>query len=284
MIVLRPPREEEAPVIAALLSRHAPEPVSAERVARIWGAPGVDVERDVRVVIEDGELVGFAAVNVEGEHTWIELQGKGLAELIDWALTLAGGRIYSGGWQQNEEVGAALRERDFAVARHSYRMAIDLSAVNPEAWWPDGVGVRCFRDGEGRAVYEVHMETFEDSWEHTREPFEEWEHWWLDRPGFDPELWLLATAGEEIAGIALCRVHEIDPRTGWVSILGVRRPWRRRGLGRALLLESFRRLAAHGCTRAVLGVDASSLTGANRLYESAGMKVISTFDIYELVT
>jgi ribosomal protein S18 acetylase RimI-like enzyme len=127
------------------------------------------------------------------------------------------------------------------------------------------------------------METFEDSWEHTREPYDEWSHWMLERPGFDPNLWLLAaTADDEIAGIALCRVHEADSKSGWVSILGVRRPWRRQGLGRALLLESFHRLAACGCERAILGVDASSLTGAHTLYASAGMSVISTFDIYEL--
>jgi len=282
MTVLRPPSEDEPAAVAAILSRYAPEPVTEERVRRTWSAPGVDVERDIRVVIEDGELIGFGAVDVEDVHTWIELHGTGLGELIDWAMPLARGRVYSGGWQRNEEVRDVLLQRGFVLVRHSYRMAIDLNGLKPEAQWPDGISVRGFRDGEGHAVYEVHMETFEDSWEHTRQPYEEWTHWSLERPGFHPELWLLATAEEEIAGIALCRVDDTDPQTGWVSILGVRRPWRRQGLGRALLLEAFRRLAALGCTRAVLGVDASSLTGANKLYENVGMKVISTFDFYEL--
>jgi mycothiol synthase len=282
VFVLRPPREEEAGAIAALLSTHAPEPVTEERVRRGWGAPGIDVERDVRVAVADDEIVGFAAVKVEDEHTWIELHGRGLAELIDWATSRARGRAYAGGWQANEEVQAALVQKGFELARHSYRMAIDLDGELPEPRWPDGVSVRSFRPGEGPAVHETHMETFEDSWEHTHEPYDEWAHWTLERPGFDPDLWLLATADDEIAGIALCRVHETDLRTGWVNILGVRRPWRRRGLGRALLFESFRRLAAHGCARAILGVDASSLTGAQTLYENAGMRVISTFDVYEL--
>lgn len=280
-MTLRPPRDDEAGAIAALLSKHAPEPVTEERIRRGWSAPGVDMERDARVVVAEGEIAGFAAVQAEDAHTWIELHGKGLAELIDWATPLARGRVFAGGWQRNEEVRAALLQKGFAIARHSYRMAIDLDEGKSELRWPDGITVRGFRDGEGHAVYEAHMETFEDSWEHTRQPYEEWSHWMLERPGFDPELWLLATAEAEIAGIALCRVHDTQPQTGWVSILGVRRSWRRQGLGRALLLESFRRLAARGCARAVLGVDASSLTGAHTLYENAGMSVISTFDIYE---
>jgi GNAT superfamily N-acetyltransferase len=281
-VILRPPTEDDAEAIAALLNAYAPEPVTGERIRRSWGAPGVDLDRDARVVVADGELTGFAAVKVEDGHTWIELHGSSLGEVIDWATERARGRVYTGGWQANEEVRTALLRKGFTLARHSYRMAIDLGEVPPEPRWPDGVTVRGFRAGEGPAVYEAHMETFEDSWEHVRQPYDQWSHWMLDRPGFDPNLWLLATVGDQIAGIALCRLDETDPRTGWVSIFGVRRPWRRQGLGRALLLESFRRLAAHGCARAILGVDASSLTGAHELYENAGMRVISTFDIYEL--
>ena len=281
MLALRPPRPEESASIAALLSLHAPEPVTAERIRRGWDAPGVDMERDARVAVENGEIVGFAALAVEDVNTWIELHGQGATALLDWAKPLGRGRVYSGGWQQNEEVRAALLEHGFSLVRHSYRMGIDLVEALVEPRWPDGVAVRSFLEQDATAVYEAHMETFEDSWEHVRQPYEEWAHWSLERPGFDPELWLLATVGQDLAGIALCRVHETEREVGWVSILGVRRPWRARGVGRALLLESFRRLSACGCKRAVLGVDASSLTGATRLYEKAGMRVVSTFDIYE---
>ena len=53
----------------------------------------------------------------------------------------------------------------------------------------------------------------------------------------------------------------------------MRRPWRRRGLGLALLLHSFRDFAARGATRVGLGVDAENTTGAVGLYERAGMHV-----------
>ncbi len=58
---------------------------------------------------------------------------------------------------------------------------------------------------------------------------------------------------------------------GWVGSLSVRRPWRRRGLGLALLLHSFHALQERGKARVGLGVDAQNLTGATRLYEKAGM-------------
>ena len=60
---------------------------------------------------------------------------------------------------------------------------------------------------------------------------------------------------------------------GFVDWLGVRRPWRRRGLGRALLVHAFRELHARGAERVGLGVDAQNATGATRLYESVGMGV-----------
>lgn len=68
---------------------------------------------------------------------------------------------------------------------------------------------------------------------------------------------------------------------GWVHQLGVRRPWRQRGLGLALLQQSFAALHQRGRLRVGLGVDADSLTGATRLYEKAGMKVVRQYDTYE---
>jgi ribosomal protein S18 acetylase RimI-like enzyme len=68
---------------------------------------------------------------------------------------------------------------------------------------------------------------------------------------------------------------------GWVGTLGVRRPWRKRGLGLALLRYSFNEFYRRGIRKVGLGVDAQNLTGALRLYEGAGMHVHQTFDQYE---
>jgi ribosomal protein S18 acetylase RimI-like enzyme len=103
-----------------------------------------------------------------------------------------------------------------------------------------------------------------------------------DEEGFDPELWFLAMDGDEIAGISLCRKQSWeDDNLGWVSSLAVRRPWRKRGLGLALLQESFNAFWQRGKKGVGLGVDAENLTGALRLYKKAGMKVHRQHNQYE---
>jgi GNAT superfamily N-acetyltransferase len=66
-----------------------------------------------------------------------------------------------------------------------------------------------------------------------------------------------------------------------VNWLGVRRPWRRRGLALALLHHTFGECYRRGLQKVALGVDASSLTGATRLYEKAGMHVFRQWNTYQ---
>ena len=101
-------------------------------------------------------------------------------------------------------------------------------------------------------------------------------------PGYDPRFWFVAMDGDQMAGICICRrVDAEDPECGWVNALGVRRDWRKRGVGYALLKQSFAAFYADGRKRAGLGVDSQNLTGALRLYERAGMHVQRQFDQYE---
>jgi ribosomal protein S18 acetylase RimI-like enzyme len=96
---------------------------------------------------------------------------------------------------------------------------------------------------------------------------------------FDPELWFLACDGKEIAGVAL-NYYDEKAETGWVDHLGVRRPWRRRGIGKALLLHTFGEFHRRGIRRVKLSVDSKSLTDAQHLYEGAGMKTVQQYHIY----
>jgi ribosomal protein S18 acetylase RimI-like enzyme len=62
-------------------------------------------------------------------------------------------------------------------------------------------------------------------------------------------------------------------RRGWLASVFVRRPWRRRGLARAVVARSLVLLRDRGMTSAGLGVDADNPTGALQLYEDAGFEV-----------
>ena len=110
---------------------------------------------------------------------------------------------------------------------------------------------------------------------------------WVKRMGmeketFDPNLWFLACEGNEIAGVAL-NVFAKEANTGWVDHLSVRQAWRKRGIGKALLLHSFAEFYRRGIQHIKLSVDSKSLTNAPRLYESVGMKTVQQYHIYRKV-
>lgn len=277
---LRAPTDADLPEVARVMSMTSPDPVPEDDVRRTWAAPGFDRERDARF---DGE--GYVQLEDLGEgRVWVDVRGRPSAEMLDWAEDRArekGTRLVSGSWSGNREILRELERRGFAPVRHSLRMAIDLTEPTTPPAWPHGIHVRSFRPGDERSFYEAQQETFEDTWEPVGLTFEEFSHWLLEAPWFRPELWLLALDGDEPAGFAICHARSGDPGTGSIRLLGVRRPWRRRGLGRALLLHSFAVLRQHGFRRAGLGVDAESPTGAHTLYESAGMHVEHRFEVVE---
>lgn len=291
---LRPPSEGDAALMAELMSSGWPEPRSEDSVLRELTAPSADLERNARLAVApSGEIVGTGMLDEIGEGRgkfWLDLRAAAtpaVEALLDWgearcrerANTPA--RLFAGAWSTGDALIAVLRARGFRPARYSLRMAIDLSAEIAPPVWPEGIVVRTRMAGDERLVYETHMETFADSWEHEPADYADWSHWHLDEDRYDPSLSFLAFDDDELAAIALCRKDDVLTSTGWVSILGVRRPWRKRGLAAALLRHAFAELAACGCTRVVLGVDGTSLTGAERLYERVGMTVADRFEIYE---
>ncbi|MEX2613925.1 MAG: GNAT family N-acetyltransferase [Gaiellaceae bacterium] len=280
--LLRAPTEHDIAAVVRLMSEHWPEPANEDLARRSWSSPDFELEHDARL---DG--ASYVDVSAIGEgRVWIDARGRSSAAILDWAETRArekGTRLLAGGWSSNEPLLEALERRGFHLVRRSHRMRIDLDDPTPEPDWPEGLEVRSFQPGDERAFYEAHQETFEDSWEPIEESYDEWAHWQLESHAFVPELWFLAVEDDDPVGFAICHPHSGDAKCGWVRMLGVRRPWRKRGLGRALLLHAFAEFRKRGLLRAGLGVDAESVTGANRLYEQAGMHVAARFDIYEKV-
>jgi mycothiol synthase len=176
-----------------------------------------------------------------------------------------------------------LEGRGYTLVRHSWHMALELDAEPSLPRWPEGIAVRTAVPGQDeRAIWEAGEEAFLDHYDHHPWPFEEWLKLMSTPDHYDTSLWFLGMDGDQVAGLALCRASVPDyPECGWVGTLGVRRPWRRRGLGLALLQHTFAEFYRRGRRRVGLGVDASSLTGATRLYERAGMRVVRQRDRYE---
>ena len=156
---------------------------------------------------------------------------------------------------------------------------MDLEGEPQTPRWPGKTTVRACKPGvDERTVYEVWRDAFRDHWGHYEASFEDWSRHNMGFPDHDPGLWFLAEEEGEAAGIALCKMN---PAYGWVDTLGVRRPWRGRGLGTALLLHAFGEFRRRGAKVVRLGVDSENLSGATRLYERAGMRVVAGTTLYQ---
>lgn len=151
---------------------------------------------------------------------------------------------------------------------------------------PDGLELRPVTPDLYRAIWDADNEAFRDHWQ-AREPEESDFTSLFAKADLDTSLWAVAWDGDEIAGSVQPWIwrdenRELGVQRGWIEHISVRRPWRRRGLGRALTAEGLRRLRAAAMTEAMLGVDAENPTGALGVYERLGFQVHQRTVAYQL--
>jgi len=172
-----------------------------------------------------------------------------------------------------------LEAEGYAPVRDFLRMAIDLRGAPTVPEPPAGVTIRpCLSGEEERVALAVAEEAFGDHWGHAEGTLSAWRRR-RDLAGSGPGLWLAAKAGEEAAGAVFCDLSA-EGDAGEVEWLAVRRPWRRRGVGLALLRAAFSGIRARGGREACLVVDSESPTGAARLYGRAGMRVVRHYAVH----
>lgn len=181
-----------------------------------------------------------------------------------------------------------LESHHFKPTRHFFEMRINMESPPPTPVWPEGITLTTCQFPEGiEAFYRADDEAFKDHFGYIEQPFEQafeqWKHRRLRDEGLDPSLWFQAMDGDQIAGFCLGRKFGWESKQyGHINLLGVLRPWRKRGLGLALLYHAFQVYWERGQRTVSLGVDAESITGAVRLYEKAGMHVHRQSTNFEL--
>ena len=299
---IRPPVVNDAQGVADLIAAcdiadYGSTDASVEEVQGYWETPRFDLRQDARIVVApDGLIAGYEEVCPRGEgrldfdgYVHPREAGRGLGTLlIRWAeergrqrlaeMPATGQIILRGNTASTDQrAGALFKAEGFALARQFWRMEIEMTSPPDRAVWPAGITVRAMRpDLDERVVFATVEEAFADHWGHVPRSFEDWAQDQIRRDGFDPTLTFMAFEGQEVAGVVVNRYRDI----AWVGQLAVRRAWRKRGLGLALLLHSFEEFYRRGDRTVGLGVDAQSLTGATRLYEKVGMNVTRRFDTY----
>ena len=248
------------------------------------------------VAEREGVMLGYADVRREkdGLEFPIDLRirpsAAGVADELlqaaeEWARARAvpGAVLRGFAAERDADLRATLTAAGYGVIRHSFNMRIELPETLEPPEWPAGVSVRTYDPSrDEQAVYECQQESFADHWGFHPDPIERWREFMTEVSLFDASLWWLAEEGAEIAGICLNSWHfSGEPGFGWVGVLGVRKRWRRHGLGLALLRHSFVDFERLGATKVGLSVDAENTTGAVRLYERAGMRPVRRNDTFE---
>ncbi|MHB8891954.1 MAG: GNAT family N-acetyltransferase [Candidatus Limnocylindrales bacterium] len=186
----------------------------------------------------------------------------------------------------DQEAGARalLAAEGFVTIRYGFEMRRSLTGRLPKHSLPGGVAMRPVTAAQHRAIFVADVEAFRDHWGH-REPDESDFQAWFHGPDQDPALWCVAWDGDEVAGVVMNTIYRAENealgiRRGWLDHVSVRRPWRGRGVAKALCAASFRVLRDQGLDEAWLGVDGSNPTGAVRLYEGLGFGVVRRWQAY----
>jgi len=185
------------------------------------------------------------------------------------------GRAY-GSWTGGRDDGAKelLVAEGYVPVRYGFSMRLATLDAIPEAPLPDGLEIRDVREDELRTIFDADNEAFRDHWGH-REANDDDFKGLIALPDLDTSLWSVAWDGSEVAGSVQTYVwgsenEALGVKRGWLEHISVRRQWRRRGLARAIIADSLRRLRAAGMEQAMLGVDSENPTGALQLYKSLG--------------
>jgi ribosomal protein S18 acetylase RimI-like enzyme len=266
-----------------------------------------DIDQDLVLAEIDGAAVGYSRV-----EWWDEAAGNRIYALFghvvpEWRRQGIGGALlkhnerrlrqiasdhasdlprffqsYAGDTALGSE--ALLKREGYQPIRHSFDMERDLALPIGSTELPAGLEVRTPTPAQYRQVWEADVEAFRDHWGF-REPSETDYQGWLSWPHLAPLLWQVAWDGDEIAGMVQNFINPDENTTynrlrGYTEGISVRRPWRKRGLATALINRSLTMFREMGMTEAALGVDAENLSGALRVYEGCGFKVVKRASIY----
>jgi mycothiol synthase len=269
--------------------------------------PGSDPARDVAIAEIDGQIVGY------GRAAWHEQpDGPRIYEVIPFVdPTVAGEDVFMAmvdvlearlrtiatdhpaveklfetfGGDSAPEREALLEGIGYEPVRHGYAMLRPTVDDLPDAPLPEGLEIRDVLPEHLPAIWAADQEAFSDAWGFAPATEGDYERFLTDPVMSDTSLWRVAWDRDEVAGqvrsfISTAENERFGRTRGYTEHISVRRPWRRRGLARALIAASFPLLRARGMTEAGLGVDTENVSGALSVYEGCGFRPMSRTTTY----
>lgn len=266
--------------------------LSVDDLRQRWHDPEFSLDKHSRVTFSpDDQLVGYAEIrpyHPTKYSTQLYLTptpssseiGRQLLTSLETNLATDTQLIaqVSGKNSQNQQI---FTEAGYERGLTFLMMEIEMQEPPPAAVWPEEIGVRPFTPNQDeQATYTTDETASRDKGYSKPLSFAAWaKRMSLNTDRFDPTLWFLACHDKEVVGVSL-NFYLLDSDCGLIDHLGVRREWRGRGIGLALLRHSFAAFYNRGIKKMRLNVDSGSLTNAPRLYEKAGMQTVQTYHIY----
>jgi mycothiol synthase len=265
-----------------------------------------DKARDLLVAEVDGTPVGYSRVwwdpEPDGPHVYRQVcfldpvfgrRGIGTA-IFDWnearLREIAADhdaqdkRLEVFANDRNAGATALVRERGYTADTYMAEMVRPSVDDLPDHQLPEGLEIRPVTEDQMRTIWDADMEAFKDHWGFV-EPSEERYQQFLGFAYNDPTLWKIAWDDQGVAGqvksfINNAQNEEHGRKRGWTEAISTSRRWRRRGVAKALIVESIRELAKRGMTEVALAVHTENPNGAYDLYLGLGYEVVATWTTY----
>jgi mycothiol synthase len=281
---------------------------TAEHLRHQFSFPGFDIQKHAYVLPDaEGGLLACGVcvpipsegitsihmvVTVRPDHRAGDLQDELLrfleARAAEWQAQTGQKAQLHVGLQANQTAALQLYERNsYRPARYFLELERDLATPIADTPVPTGITVRRMRaEGDIETLHFLVTDSFKDHWNSPDFTVEQMAHL-VAAPNFNPDLVLMAFGpNDEPAAVCVNRIRtnynqQHNTREGEVDMLGVRRPFRRQGLARALLTWSLHLIQDSGMTTATLGVDAENPTGATHLYDSVGFRERKRSIVYQ---
>jgi mycothiol synthase len=213
-------------------------------------------------------------------QAWLEARQREIAA----GHPAACGKVHQAGHIDAQHGKAALLAKfGYKPWRGGHEMLRPSLDDIPDFPLPDGLELRPVTPDHYRAIWDAAEEAMRDH-AGVEEPDErDYQNWLTDPYVFQPQLWQVAwdAGGDEIAGqvrtfILAEENVKYNRKRGYTEFISVRRPWRRRGLARALIVRSLAVQKAAGMMESMLGVDSRNTSDANRIYRTCGFQVMTS--------
>lgn len=272
----------------------------AVRFQLLSSSQGFDRQKDVLIAEIAGKVIGWAHV-IRAEDQF----GKGIySHFVDLLPDWYGKGIRTVMLRHNElrlreiaqaypadipctfQSKAADSEKDwisvltsegYSAFRYSFKMVRPNLEDIPDYPLPEEVEVRPVKPEHYQAVINAWNEAIKDMRSQipiSNEAFQAFQK----LPIFDPSIWQIAWHENTVVGTVMNYINEQENteykrKRGYVEGISVQRPWRGKGIAKALIARSLKLLKDRGMTEAALGVDTENPSGAVHLYQKTGFKV-----------